>query len=808
MKSNLKNLNLGDGKQAGGRRLAALMFTDMVGYSSLTARDEMLSLQLVAEQQALIRKVIEGFGGQKLRTIGDGCFIEFGSAVESVLCAREIQTRIRERNFAAPSDQQIKLRVGIHLGDIIDFDGDTYGDGVNIAARIETKASPGGIYLTRQIYDQVIGLVENKLEPVGKIELKNIPKPVEVFRLRLAWEDDRHAFSVTRFLKKVWTKSEEVRRKGTVTKTVSTTLLGLLVVAFLTSTAWYCANHMRVENQSSEVISSPWKYSVLKENGEPGEWHDYNEKQRYTYAESINGPYLLKTEFRTSQSYQTPAIIVGQLSHSSSVFLNGTLIGQGNQFDVVQAYTFDRSFLRADSVNELVIKSPAPASGILGFYIIPELGLRVGEAAHINNAALLREFSFYSKRALYLVMAMGMLMAFFVYFLQGKNQSQAVYGALFCCLLILSLIYYNAILTSHLYESTRILIKSIALAGTSFVLFSGYLSATPKNRLEPWNNFLAFGVLGALLFGMFPGHTNLHTTLLWQHAILHFTLFYSIAWLSYSMFGTLKFRWEMIQKQESWVAGTAERLFPVILGVFSFVLIWTALRSGYSPIALQEPERETIRDFAQTVQFFFGVITVGGGCVGFVAASGSLVNARERDKFLLKINHAIASGANVDETVLKMQILAAEFVGAERSTVYTLTDGILNAAFVHASPDAANRVLKSVENLDGPLGYVIESKTPLFLKNIGQDSRFKSHLLIRNGKQSFKTGACMILPLVVANEIVGVITFADPEDGKEFSQGNFFLMQLISKDLGLLLKSNSVSHLSAQDTAFRDVSSA
>src|SRR5688572_12729307 len=118
------------------RRLAAIMFTDMVGYSAMMQRDPTLTLELLDEHHALLRPVIASHGGREVKTIGDAFLVEFASAVEAVQCALEMQTALTARNEAAPLERQISIRIGIHLGDVVVRDKDVFGDGVNIAARI------------------------------------------------------------------------------------------------------------------------------------------------------------------------------------------------------------------------------------------------------------------------------------------------------------------------------------------------------------------------------------------------------------------------------------------------------------------------------------------------------------------------------------------------------------------------------------------------------------------------------------------------------------------------------------------------
>ncbi len=165
----------------GERRLAAIMFTDMVGFTTLSQRDEALAIQFLDEQREVIRPLLTKHNGREIDTIGDAFFVEFASSLEAVTCAVEIQTVLKELNEKRSEGRRNLIRIGIHLGDIIHRGGDVAGDAVNVASRIEPLAPPGGICVTAQVYDSVFNKVEFKFVSLGKPELKNVATPVEVF---------------------------------------------------------------------------------------------------------------------------------------------------------------------------------------------------------------------------------------------------------------------------------------------------------------------------------------------------------------------------------------------------------------------------------------------------------------------------------------------------------------------------------------------------------------------------------------------------------------------------------------------------
>ncbi len=170
------------------RRLAAIMFADMAGYTSLSQRDEVLALKLVEESRKIIRPLLGRHGGREVKTMGDGLLVEFSSALEAVRCAFAIQQSLYDYNGGRSVESRLSLRIGIHVGDVVHAEGDVMGDAVNVASRIEPLAKPGGICLSRQAYDQVRNRFEFPLLSLGTRQLKGISQPLDIYGVSLPWE--------------------------------------------------------------------------------------------------------------------------------------------------------------------------------------------------------------------------------------------------------------------------------------------------------------------------------------------------------------------------------------------------------------------------------------------------------------------------------------------------------------------------------------------------------------------------------------------------------------------------------------------
>ncbi|MFH0799649.1 MAG: adenylate/guanylate cyclase domain-containing protein [Pseudomonadota bacterium] len=166
------------------RRLCAIMFTDIKGFSSMMESDEVTAVGLVKAQREIIRRCIAAHKGEEREIIGDAFLVIFDSAVNAVKCAIDIQRDILEFNQGRDVEKQVWIRIGIHLGDILIEDGSVFGEGVNLAARVEPLAEPGGICITRQVYDQVKHHLEIEVSHLGVRELKNITDVPDIYRIR------------------------------------------------------------------------------------------------------------------------------------------------------------------------------------------------------------------------------------------------------------------------------------------------------------------------------------------------------------------------------------------------------------------------------------------------------------------------------------------------------------------------------------------------------------------------------------------------------------------------------------------------
>ena len=238
------------------RRLAAIMFTDMVGYTALSQRNEALALELLEEHRRILRSIFPRFNGTEIKTIGDAFLVEFQSALEAAQCALEIQRTLAKRNPDVSSDRHIELRIGIHVGDVVHREGDVYGDGVNIASRIQPVAGIGGICISVDVERQIHHALDARFEKLAPIELKNVEVPMDLFRIVLPWE---------RQISEIRSQRSGVRKSSVVLSASKLLPMAILLLAALGIVWWWAtrkplpAHDQRVSRASDQVGNIPDK---------------------------------------------------------------------------------------------------------------------------------------------------------------------------------------------------------------------------------------------------------------------------------------------------------------------------------------------------------------------------------------------------------------------------------------------------------------------------------------------------------------------------------------------------------------------
>jgi adenylate cyclase len=215
------------------RKIAAIMAANIAGYSRLVAEDEEETLRRLESYRAVFNDFIVRGSGRVFKTAGDAILAEFASSVEAVRCAIDVQESLRTRNLAYPPSRQMHFRIGITIGDVVERDGDLLGDGVNIAARLEGLAQPGGLCISSSVYEQVANKLSVQFADIGEQEVKNIPTPVHAYTLSIGGIHEQSDAAKIGKPKRVLGNQGELARRLIIVGSLALFVGGTLAVAWI-----------------------------------------------------------------------------------------------------------------------------------------------------------------------------------------------------------------------------------------------------------------------------------------------------------------------------------------------------------------------------------------------------------------------------------------------------------------------------------------------------------------------------------------------------------------------------------------------
>jgi adenylate cyclase len=758
------------------------MFTDMVGYSALAGRDEELCLELLEEHRLVIRRTYLSYGGKEIKTIGDAFFIEFASVVEAVRCAVEIQTALFERNLAVPDERRVQIRIGIHLGDIVDSEDDRYGNEINIAARIEPLARPGGISVTQQVVDQITRKLDLPVRRLGKLKLKNIESPPEVFRIILPWERTTPPLKALRNL----------IPRGT---TLESRLLTLQLLASLAALTWVFSQLLHPQAKpvdlplrspalakpSQQTLPASWQYALGSEETPTTEWKPFDIVHTAQYADVLEGDYLLKLQFTPDHSFRHPAMVLGLVSEVHRAYLNGKFVGGSQHFSDLAAYSFSTDLVQESKTNTLLIKAHSRHTLTPGLYLLPNVAPSIGEYEDISQIVETDEVHFHVLRSVYFAISLMIACASLAYCGSRKTPRKYLYYSLFLFLGSLCLAYYNMYVTSELdYQSIRF-IKVLAFGLSSFALCSVDFHLRGKKRLERVNNFsglVAMGVAAIVLLdhGLLPSQF-VHR---YNFSLLAISA-YSVVWLSVLTWRAV-FR-KLVSRD------------PYLLLAFGATITLLAYASLIGPTLISSAHQEQIKNVAIVYPFVFAMLVFSNGLADYIRKSRVVTYKRKKDDLILSISTLSAECIDAPETITMIQKKLTDFLEASRSTIYLAEmenipggETYLKATYIHGPHGIKSKIQKVVRPGSGIIGYCMAHRTAVWVEDIRKDPRFQTELSRRlDNSSSYKTGSFIVVPLLIGSELLGVITIADRGDGRPFTRTDFCVMHLVAKDLAFIL---------------------
>lgn len=813
------------------------MFTDIVGYSALASQDERAALELLEEQRQIFRRIFPNFGGRENKTIGDAFFIEFGSAVDAVQCAIEVQTALYERNSLAAAGRKIWVRIGLHLGDVMEHEGDTFGDGVNIAARVEALALAGGVCLTRQVYDQVSGKLDLRVRRVGRVRLKNIATPTDLFRVRFPWEQTPTGRDILQVILGREQGTGALRRTA---RLRSWSLAGLsaavLSVAAFTTYATLTSSGHPLRFPAAKRATSPapsdaapdrvplrdhWTWISFASTDAHGNewsveqiadlpetrWSKLDSRRPWLNVDPLSGEFWLRREFtlKPGERFHTPAIVLGPVSGRHRVYLNGHFIGGSELGTSVEYFPFDPSELSDSGENVLLIHAVSPPSLTPGISFLPSVGSFLGEFEDVFAAASLDRFGFHVLRTVQMVFSVVMSFACLAYFLGHRERRRYLYFGLYLMLGGIALAYHNIFVAAVLDFRFYRFIKISSLTLSSFMLLSAHLAERRRRRLELLNNLTALGVVsvGAALTLFGTGVTATPSEFMARYnGLVGFAGFYTAAWttaVSSRLLARIYREWKARRISGAGKIHFRRRELTIcFFGIITGLTLFSALKSDALAFALNSDRKFVVERLSTWVPFLFAITVLGAGVLDYIRKSRRAAYKTARDGLILEIVRAVGDSRDLEDAIGRIQQKVCAFVGAERSSLYLSgrekNEGWLAARYVVGMATAQRLVAAEVSETEGIIGYACQHRAPLLIADVRTDIRVAARKSPAEPTSSdpepnaYQSGACMVFPLTVRDELFGVLTLADKRGGGGFSQDDFALLHVVSKNIALMLQ--------------------
>lgn len=789
------------------RRLAALMFTDMVGYSALAREDEHLARELVDEQREIVRRELHAFRGNELQTTGDGFFLEFSSALDAVECAVSIQTKLFEKNRFLPEERRVRIRIGIHIGEVFadSFDGkDRFGNNVNVAARLEPMAPPGGICISRQVHDQVEDrLTHLKFKRLGKTALKNIRGGAELFHVivphmeAVEAQPNKLRFLAARFRSLPTSSKLSLGSLLTGVSLASALLIG--TIAFSLYSVFF---NESVSSRGPASIKKPsiainldhgWEYRTAGTD----EWRPFDVRRSWQYADGLIGEYEIRNRFRVEadelRDIATPSLVIGLVRDRHQVFLNQYFIGGAERHTDLQHYPFDRTLLKTDSAsyNEILIKAFTRPTLNPGISRLSDIGTGIGDFHVVGAKVRSNILSFQVLRNLYFGLALVILSASTILMFLRRLPTGFYYLWSILVFSTCQLAYFSPWINETFDFPIVRLLKVVGVTMAALTVIPAFSRLKKWNRTELFGNLLIPLSLLTFFLLLIEGDLKPSAFTDRYNLILGTTAIAVALWLVVMTVATVI---DALKKNLG--TGLSYRIsyFATTLAMLSSMLV--SLKAGQSDVFIPEAFRRSFVDFSLAFPLGFSFFVVSVAIYDYIRQSRTAAAKRKRDALILEASHLISKGRNLDLIIGDIQRMTCEIIEAEKSTIYLFPDGAHDSTHLmiqdyHHGPAQTSIARNEIPADRGIIGYALKNQSALNIPDVRVDSRFNSASspYIRSKDGKYRSGACMIIPLTAAGATVGAMTFSDKIDGLAFSQEDFETVLQIGTTLTLLFES-------------------
>lgn len=558
-------------------------------------------------------------------------------------------------------------------------------------------------------------------------------------------------------------------------------------------------------------LSTDWSYASDPGHRAPGElpsppsegWRNFDPAHNWRYADEIHGSYWFKKSFEAQYGYQSPALVLGQIPGTHRVYLNGHLIGGSDQPEALAFYPFDGNFLSPNGSNTLLVSTHSRATLSPGISKLKDLGMFIGDLQDVRQSSMGAQTHLYVTQSILLSLSLGIFFVTLGFAIFRKAYRQYFYAALFMLLGSLHLAELHPWIAGKLDLPHLRLLQAIALTLSPFTLYSACLHLQRRYFAESINNGAALlalaGISGWILRK--PAASASELTQIF-HYLLIGAMIYALAWVSLTSLQALIPKRSQARSRES-----QSTVFESVFVLFGAASAIAAFAKGDGSIWAHSWS-ET---WAEALPFVFSFFTVAAATMDLHSNRRASLIRTSRDELVTGLIRFVHDSTDVSDTVIALQARVSTFLKAKRSTLYLLDEddqgqSILKATYIHGDEKMRSKVSRVIRPDDGVIGYVCETRTPLLIENIRQDSRFVDSLAKKAEKDPenlYQTGACMILPLLYGDTLLGVLTFADKKDGSAFTQEDFAIAIEVSTDLAVLLDSRQLQESLRQEAAKR-----
>lgn len=792
------------------RQLVALLFCDLVGYGSVTNADEKRALELLEEYRAIVRRFVPFYGGRENKTIGDAFMVEFGSAIDAVLCAIEVQTCLYERNLGVPTDRRILARVGIHLGDVVLAENDSFGEGVNVAARIEGFSDPGGICVSRAVADQLSPYPQIRLRCLGKKHLKHIARPATLYKVVLPWE--RRAIAAWWRIGKravdlgaAWAKKPRPERTGDmVLETLAAFVLAVFVYLGARTVQGFLSYDLQgpVGATPRTSLIEGWQYATAPFEAEPEivapYWQAFH-RPAWQHSDELSKPYWLRLVFRARAIPSDPAIVLGPICGAHRAYLNGKLIGGSNHTYTLAYYTFDKALLARSGDNTLLVKvnpKPSITPGIVGLPTVPSF---LGDFNDVSRVVTRNEAYLHVVQNIYLVLALLCFLATSLFYVFNRHDKKYLYFSLFLLLGAMSLLHSNGFVFGYLDFRLQRAFRLFGLSLSSLILLATYLRVRGRREGEIATNLAAVTWCASLSLILLLPEASAAQYLARWNTVLGITTAFTVIWVV-TLFNYRIVKWlrDPNERDKQWQKLRYETVifsFGALIAMLAFSSMKVPALRHVLPYSLQQ----IFFTLGTTYPFWFAACIVGLGIYDYIQKNRSAWYQHRAEDLLLAIADTLRHEMRGETAVVGILEKVTTFIRAERSTVYLLEehDGepCLRAHSILGSQVAKPLIRKVATVRHGILGYICESKAPLLIRDIASDTRFQDHVQRRKSTEadSYRTNSCMLFPLVIGNRLLGILTIADKKGNGAFSERDFSILHVVAKDLAVVIQTERLA---------------